>query len=155
VAETTGTTDQASIDSRAEAEKLAGIAKYWQQQLDLSDKDHTDFLEEGRDIVKRYKGEKKSTVRQAQKKFNILYSNTETLKAAIFARMAKPDIRRRFSDKDPVGKQVAEIIERAASYSQDDEEAEKAYEQAIEDYLLPGRGLVKVCYEAETAEGED
>lgn len=155
MAETTGTTDQASIDSRAEAEKLAGVAKYWQGQLDLSEKDHKDFLEEGRDVVKRYKGEKKSTIRQAQKKFNILYSNTETLKAAVFARMAKPDIRRRFSDKDPVGKQVAEIIERAASYSQDDEEAEKAYEQAIEDYLLPGRGVVKVCYEAETAEGED
>jgi hypothetical protein len=31
----------------------------------------------------------------------------------------------------------------------------RPYEHAIEDYLLPGRGMVRVCYEAETAKGED
>jgi hypothetical protein len=159
MAEVNIATDQASIDSRKDAERQAGIAKYWQGQLDLSEKDHKDFLEEGREVIKRYKGEKKQTVRSNQKRFNILYSNTETLKAAVFARMAKPDIRRRFGDKDPIGKQVAEILERATIDSQeayeDGENGERAFERAIEDYLLPGRGVVRVCYEAGTAKGDD
>jgi hypothetical protein len=40
--------------------------------------------------------------------------------------MAKPDIRRRFADQDPVGRQVAEIVERAAIYCQDADDSEKA-----------------------------
>jgi hypothetical protein len=154
MADTESSTDLSGIDRRSEAEAIAGEAKYWHQQLELANKDHKDFLEEGKVVVQRYKGERK-TVARNQKRFNILFSNTETLKAALFARMAKPDVRRRFADRDPVAKQVAEIIERAAEYAQDIENAEKAYEAAIEDYLLPGRGIVRVCYEAETAKGDD
>jgi hypothetical protein len=154
MADTDASVDLSGIDRRAEAEAIAGEAKYWHQQLELSNRDHKDFLEEGKTVVQRYKGDRK-TVARNQKRFNILYSNTETLKAALFARMAKPDVRRRFADRDPVAKQVAEIIERAAEYAQDIEDAEKAYEAALEDYLLPGRGIVRVCYEAETAKGED
>jgi hypothetical protein len=79
----------------------------------------------------------------------------ETLKAALFARMAKPDIRRRFSDPDPVERQVAEIIERATIYCDDAYDAETAYGAAIDDYLLPGRGIVKVCYEARVVKDDD
>jgi hypothetical protein len=146
--------ESASHETREEAEK-AGAAKYWQGLLSLSDEDHREWIKEGQGVVARYKGGKSKTVRSDSKRFNILFSNTETLKAALFARMAKPDIRRRFADRDPVGKQVAEIIERAAIYSQECGESEKAFDHAIEDYLLPGRGVVKVCYEAETANGDD
>jgi len=146
--------ESGDIEARKDAVAVAGRAKYWQQQIELSHKDHRDFLEDGREVVKRYKGEKKQTVRSNQKRFNILFSNTETLRAAVFARMAKPDIRRRFADRDPVGKQVAEIVERSAIYCQDAYDSEKQVERAIEDYLLPGRGIVKVCYEAQTAKAE-
>lgn len=146
--------ESGDIEARKDAEAIAGKAKYWQQQIELSHRDHRDFLENGREVVSRYKGEKKQTVRSNQKRFNILFSNTETLKAAVFARMAKPDIRRRFADRDPIGKQVAEIVERAAIYCQDAYDSEKQVERAIEDYLLPGRGVVKVCYEASTAKAE-
>jgi hypothetical protein len=148
-------TESASIETRSEAEGVDGEAKYWQQQIELSERDSREFLKDGKAVIDRYKGGKDKTVRASNKKFNILYSNVETLKAALFARMAKPDIRRRFADRDPIGKQVAEIIERAAIYCQDAYDSEKAVERAIEDYLLPGRGVVRVCYEAETAQGED
>lgn len=147
--------ESATIETRTEAEKVGGEAKYWQQQIELSEQDHKDFLKDGETVVKRYKGSREKAGRSDNKKFNILYSNTETLKAALFARMAKPDIRRRFADRDPVGKQVAEIVERAAIYCQDAYDSEKAVERAIEDYLLPARGIVRVCYEAETAKGDD
>lgn len=146
--------ETASIETRAEAER-AGEAKFWAGQLSLADRDHKDWLKEGKSVVERYRGGKQLVGRSRQSKFNILFSNTETLKAALFVRMAKPDIRRRFSDADPIGRQVAEIVERAAIYTQESEDSERAYEHGIEDYLLPGRGVVRICYEAETAQGED
>lgn len=149
------TAETASIETRADAERF-GEAKYWQGQIDLSERDHKDWIKDGKAVVQRYRGGKeKSTTRARSSQYNILFSNTETLKGALFARMAKPDIRRRFADQDPVGRQVAEIVERAAIFTQESEDSERAYERGIEDYLLPGRGLVRVCYEAETAKGED
>lgn len=141
----------AAVETRAEAEQGGKTANYWQTQLDLSDKDHEDFLKTGREVVERYKGEKSKALKKGRKRFNILFSNTETLKAATFARMAKPDVRRRFSDQDPVGRQVAEVIERGLIYCDDSYDAEKEFEAALEDYLLPGRGVVRLIYEAEMA----
>ena len=142
------------IEDRFSAEKQTGSSAYWAQQLELSHSDHESFLKEGVSVIERYKGERKSALRSNPRRFNILYSNTETLKAALFAQMAKPEVKRRFSDQDPIGRQVAEIIERAASYTQDVNDSEHVIESAISDYLLPGRGVARVCYEAETASSD-
>lgn len=147
--------ESSSIETRKGAEAIGGPSKFWQGQIELSERDHKEWIKDGKTVVKRYKGDNDKIGRANNRKFNILFSNTETLKAALFARMAKPDVRRRFADQDPIGRQVAEIVERAAIYTQDTCESEKAFEHAIEDYLLPGRGVVRVCYEAETAKGED
>lgn len=147
--------ESSSLETREEATAVGGEAKFWQGQIALSESDHKDWIDEGKGVVKRYKGEQRAVAKGGAKRFNILYSNTETLKAALFGRMAKPDVRRRFADRDPVGRQVSEIVERSAIYCDDSYDAEREFEQAIEDYLLPGRGVVRVVYEAETAQGED
>ncbi len=141
-----------TVERRKDAESKQGPSLFWQQQLDLADKDHDAFLKEGKKVADRYKGEAKAAVTRGggRKRFNILFSNTETLKAAVFAKMAKPDVRRRFSDQDPIGKAVAEITERSLVYCGDVYDAEAEFDAALEDYLLPGRGVVWVCYEAET-----
>lgn len=150
--------EQAMTETRREAESVAGEASYWGTQIALSDKDHEDFLKDGRDIVKLYKNDERisrsgSWARNA-KRFNILYSNTEVLKAALFARMAKPDIRRRFADADPAGRKAAEVVERSTIYIDDVYDAEDEFEAAIQDYLLPGRGVVRVCYEADVTKDD-
>ena len=143
--------ESSSLETREEATAIGGEAKFWMGQLALAEADHRDWIKNGRGVVERYKGEKERTAK-GNKRFNILFSNVETLKAALFARMAKPDIRRRFADRDAVGRQVAEIVERASIYCDDSYDSDREFEAALEDYLLPGRGIVKVCYEAETAE---
>ena len=80
-------------------------------------------------------------------KFNILWSNTETMKGALFARMPKADVRRRYSDNNPITRQVAIVLERALQYGNEVYAADKPIKAAIEDYLLPGRGVVWVVYE--------
>jgi hypothetical protein len=49
-------------------------------------------------ILKRYRDETSG----GTTKFNVLWSNVQTLKSATFARMPMPDVSRRFRDNDPV-----------------------------------------------------
>jgi ribosomal protein L35 len=146
--------DGQEFESRADAKKV-GEAKFWQQQLDLSDKDCEEWIKQGRDVVQRYKSDPRAGQgKDSRKRFNILYSNTEVLKASLFARMAKPDVRRRFSDQDPTGRVVAELIQRALIYSDDVNDTAINVEMAVEDYVLPGRGVMRVQYKPTMAEAD-
>ena len=45
-------------DLAAQERSPEDIAKHWNTQLDLADKDHKDFRENGKRILRRYKTEK-------------------------------------------------------------------------------------------------
>ena len=126
-------------------------ASFWQQQIELAEKDHDEFWKYGAKVEKRYKNERDTIAKAGTKKrLNILYSNTETLKAALYARTAKPDIRQRYTQQaDKLGKTVAEIMERLLSTTSDCTEHDRAYRKGVQDLALPGRGVIKVCYEPE------
>ena len=136
-------------DSAAETKTPEQLAKYWDEQLDLSHKDHKDFLENGKRVLRRYKTEKSDDTRSGgrhAKRFNVLYSNTELLLAALYGKMATPDVRRRYTQSDPTSEEVAEIIESALVYC-NETYGDKPIEDALKDYLLPGRGTVRIDYE--------
>tara|TARA_R100000306_G_scaffold48878_1_gene46177 strand:+ start:1778 stop:3709 length:1932 start_codon:yes stop_codon:yes gene_type:complete len=136
-------------DTRDDQENLYGSALYWQQQLDQASQYERDWRERGGSIIDRYRDERQGVTISGSltRRFNILWSNTETLKSALFARMAKPDVRRRFHDPNPAGRQVAILLERALQYELDTNRADIPIGAALEDYLLPGRGVVWVVYE--------
>jgi len=122
-------------------------AKFWQSQLELADKDQGDWEKDGKSVVDRYRAESKRAKKGDARWFNILFSNTETLKSTLYGRTAKPDVRRRFADKDPAAREAAEVIERALIYCAEQYDVDKCIEPALHDYLLPGRGVVRVEYE--------
>lgn len=123
-------------------------ASFWQVQLALAEQHEQDYVRDGKAVIARYKKEKKAAaVRNAQRRFNILYSNVETLKANLYGRTAKPDVRRRFADPDPVARQAAEIIERGLTYCQEAYDIDTPIQLALHDHLLPGRGVMRVIYE--------
>lgn len=126
-------------------------SRFWQMQLELADREDKEWFQEGARIEERYKSKKggHEKVGKAQKQLNILYSNTETLKAALYARTPKPDVRRRFLDRNPVARMGADIIERALAYCADNTDHDRAYKRAVQDSVLPGRGVVWYEYEAE------
>ena len=136
-------------DTRAEQEKLLGPALYWQGELDKASEFERDWRERSMRVVERYRDERGSSgIRSPlSNRFNILWANTETLKGALFARMAQPDVRRRFPDPNPAARQVAILIERTLSYDLDIYDSARPLMAALEDYLLPGRGVVWVVYE--------
>ena len=136
----------ADQDEVADKRTPLDIAKHWQEQIALAEKDHTDFVNNGKKVLDRYKGADKGLKVNRSKRLNILYSNTEVLRAALYGKSAKPDIRRRFGAEDKAATDVAEILEKALVYCAEAYDVDKPIELAVLDYLLPGRGVVRVEY---------
>ena len=136
-------------DTQQDREKVLGLARYWQNELEQADQFERDWRERGMRVVERDRDERegRALIGPSNSRYNILWANTETLKGALFARMAEPDVRRRFPDPNPAARQVAILLERALSYGIDVYDASRPLMNAMEDYLLPGRGVVWVVYE--------
>ena len=109
-------------------------------------------------IVKRYRDESRSR-NNPQAKFNILWSNVQTITPAVFARLPRPDVTRRFRDNDPIGRVASMMLERALEYEIEHyQDYASAMKQAVQDRLLGGRGTAWVRYEPHIvgqAEAED
>lgn len=147
------------IESRDDfGDDPGSVARFWLQQLKLAEREDRRFIREGRQIVKRYRDERRDVMgigRRLSAKFNILWSNVETLKPILYGRTPKPDVQRRFKNEDPVALMGAQILERALAYEDDLDEFNEVMEQVVEDRLLPGRGVARVFYEPTFGEPED
>ncbi len=98
-------------------------------------------------IVKRYRDESRSR-NNPNAKFNILWSNVQTITPAVFARLPRPDVSRRFRDNDPIGRVASMMLERALEYEIEHYgDSASAMKQCVQDRLLGGRGTAWVRYE--------
>jgi hypothetical protein len=105
-------------------------------------------------IVKRFRDESRSR-NNPQAKFNILWSNVQTITPAVFARLPRPDVTRRFRDNDPIGRVASMMLERALEYEIEHYgDYASAMKQAVQDRLLGGRGTAWVRYEPHIGEAE-
>ena len=98
-------------------------------------------------IVKRYRDDQRSR-NNPNAKFNILWSNVQTITPAVFARLPRPDVSRRFRDNDPIGRVASMMLERALEYEIEHYgDYASAMKQSVQDRLLGGRGTAWVRYE--------
>ena len=105
-------------------------------------------------IVKRYRDDSRSR-NNPNAKFNILWSNVQTITPAIFARLPRPDVSRRFRDNDPVGRVASMILERALEYEIEHYgDYNSAMKASVQDRLLGGRGTSWVRYEPHITGGK-
>lgn len=119
----------------------------WVTEIKLYETDSQEWVERGKRIVKRYKDKRTSReTSDGQRRYNILYSNVQTLLPAYFSRAPKPDIERRFKDKDVVGRMAAQVWERSTTYFTSTDEFKDCIRKAVLDRLLPGRGVVWARY---------
>src|SRR5258708_40227896 len=100
----------------------------WNTELELARKTrgYKSWVSRGEKIVKRYRDERTDaveytdTANSAQSaRFNILWSNVQTLLPAVFAKRPKPVVERRYLDRDDVGRTAAIIWERPLLYELD------------------------------------
>lgn len=114
----------------------------WMKELESEEKAHKDYRKKAQKVVDRYEDEQE----RDDSEFNILWSNTEVIHSALYAKSPTPDIRRRYLDRDPDGKEAAELAERAVSYSIDTKDFDGAVDTSVDDYLVPGMGVMRLRY---------
>ena len=99
-------------------------------------------------IIKRYRDDNRSQNTNETAKFNILWSNVQTLIPAVYARLPKADVSRRFGDNDQVGRVASLLIERALDYEIEHySDFRSTMKHCVEDRFLGGRGTSWVRYE--------
>lgn len=106
-------------------------------------------------ILKRYRDESRDRKTNAQTKFNILWSNVQTLVPATFAKLPQPDVSRRFKDNDPVGRVAALILERCLDFEiQHYSDYRTTLKADVYDRFLGGRGTAWARYEPHFRAGD-
>lgn len=128
------------------------VVQYWLDEIRLAKKREKDYRKVGVEVMKIYEADDEQLV-----PFNILYSNTETLRPALFSAQPRPVVMRRFKDDDPIGKMASDAGRRMLEFLLDTNR--EGYETVVEamgagvmDALLPGRGLITLKYEADFVE---
>lgn len=121
-----------------------GEVKRWMLEINLASKVENAWRKESVRIKKIYRGEKRT-----ENSFNILWANTQIIIPNLYNSTPRPDVRRRYRDADPEGKQVAEVLERALEYEMDNCEFDHALKGVVFDSALPGRGVARVRLEVQ------
>lgn len=81
------------------------------------------------------------------RKYQLLWSNMETMKGATYAKPPKADVSRRFLDKDATARQATLMVERCIDYTFDANDYDGVFKQVRDDFLLDARGQARVVYE--------
>lgn len=117
------------------------VARRWKLELKLADKRERDWRKKASDIYKLYTPDT-----PAANSFNILWTNTETLRQAVYNSLPQPDARRRYQDADPLGQAVSEVMTRALEFSQDTYDFDGLLQDDVLAMLLAGRAVSRVRY---------
>ena len=103
-------------------------------------------------LIKRYRDDTRGQSLTESAKFNILWSNVQTLIPAVYAKLPKADISRRFGDNDPVGRVASQLLERALDFEIEHyPDFRSTMRYCVEDRFLGGRGTAWVRYEPHVA----
>jgi len=128
-------------------EALTGVQK-WLNCISSYDNEFKKWEARANKIVKRYRDDNRNQNTNETAKFNILWSNVQTLIPAVYARLPKADVARRFGDSDPVARVASQLIERALDFEVEHySDFRSTMKHAVEDRFLGGRGVAWVRYE--------
>lgn len=134
-------------DMVAAEDKRRGEVARWVKEIQLYEKEFNPWEERVKKIVRRYKDERKNRSDETKGKYNILWSNIQTLLPAVYAQNPNPNVERRNTQKeDPVASRAAEVIERALNYFVKEDDFFDTMEQCVLDRLLGGRATSAVRY---------
>jgi hypothetical protein len=126
-------------------------AKRWKNELKQAKREDETWCKRGKKIVKRYRDDRTQSF--TSKRYNVLWSNIQTMLPALYGRTPRAQVERRWKDKDPVARTAATILERALQYEIDNNtDFDHSIKLAVMDRLLPGRGVNWVRFETKSVE---
>jgi hypothetical protein len=130
-----------------EVEQTGADVQVWLSHISAYEREFKKWEGRNQKIIERYRDEKRKTA-DSLAKFNILWSNVQTLVPATFARLPQPDVSRRFKDNDPIGRVASLIIERALEFEiQNYPDYRQSLKATVYDRFLGGRGTAWARYE--------
>jgi hypothetical protein len=138
---------------QATRDRSGRLANYWKEAIDEYKDGNRKFVKRANRIEQRYRDERTRVDEESQRRYNLLWSNTQVMFPAIYGKMPTPIAERRFKDKDPVGRQAAQMLERGLRNEVEVNGLHDSISRAVMDYLLPGKGVVWIRYEPEIEEG--
>jgi hypothetical protein len=147
--------DARTADQQTQGADLRKEGAKWIARVEAAGKLEKNWMDDAERATKAYTGEAKAddltsaATLGTTYDFNILFANVETIVPAIINSPPAPDIRRRFADEDPAGKDVAEIIERAIRKQIDDSKLQTEMEAEAQDGFLAGRGIVRLRFKSD------
>lgn len=129
----------------------------WKAEVDYAQKDsaYVSWLNRCEKIIKRYRDEREDEISKTKRRFNALWSNVQTLKPAIYGKMPKPVIERRFMDRDPAARMASTILERTCAFQMEVGYYNESVSKCVDDFLLPGMGQAWVRYEPQFEAAEE
>ena len=119
----------------------AGLVRRWLSEWEIADKAEKTWRNDVREVWDLYHSKN-----PADNTFNILWSNVETLRPAVYNSTPRPDVRRRFRDADPQGKVASTVLERALTFQLDQNDFDHEIQQVVLDVLVSGRGIARELY---------
>lgn len=130
--------EKVDVDAQAWGDAIAGYEREFKKWESRSEK-----------IIKKYRDYDQSQgAANTDSSFNILWSNVQVQLPAVFSRLPKPDVSRRFRDTDPVGRVACLLLERGLEFEIDHyANYRSAMEACVLDRFLGGRGQAWVRYE--------
>jgi hypothetical protein len=117
--------------------------RFWLSELELSSRHERKWRKRARNVIRTYRDE----AHTGDAKFNILWSNVQTQRPALYSATPKPVVARRHGEQ--VGREMAMALERCLHYSLDPGGAydfDRIGQKLVLDYLLPGRMTARVKY---------
>lgn len=117
------------------------VCRRWKLELKLADKREREWRKRAKDANYLY-----SALKAQPNSFNILWSNTETLRQACYNSPPQPQVRRRYQDADPLGKAVSECLQRSLEFSIEAFDFDETLKSDVLSMLLAGRAVSRVRY---------
>jgi hypothetical protein len=132
-----------------------GTASRWKAEIEAHDKERERWRDRVERIEARYRDERNSE--DTERRFALLWANLEVLQPTLYARDPKPEVARRFQDRDPVGRVMATIVERnlAVAIERGGGAFGRTMRGVVKDFLLGGQGVAWVRYEVEFGDDVD
>ena len=118
---------------------------HWKAQIADAESWRAPYVAKADNIVERYRDEDRDV--ESQRRYNILYSNTETLLPVIYSSPPKADVRARDS-KSIAHRKGASMMESALNYYVESGGLHDAANQTVMDFLLSGTGQIRPCYKS-------
>lgn len=139
---------QAAEGGEYSADDLVRIGRTWIERIEMAEKREDQWIRDAKAAETAYLADDDSEEGEVPR-FNILHSNVETIVPSIYNSTPAPEIRPRHNMKDPVGKVVSDIYERAISTQIDDNRMDAEIEKLAQDAFMAGRGIVRVKFDAD------